>query len=64
VVNNLAAYDKIILWVRDINVADGQGDPTLVVVYPRTGLIAAQPVDVTFITTSPYTFTSSGQRSD
>ena len=64
VVNNLAAYDKIILWVRDSNVADGLGDPTLIVVYPRTGLIAAHPVDVAYINSSPYTFTSLGRRSD
>jgi type II secretory pathway pseudopilin PulG len=63
--SNLAAYDKIILWVRDTSVPDGQNDPTLVVVYPRTGLVAAQPVDQLYFTngTSPYTFTTSGQRS-
>jgi hypothetical protein len=62
---NLSAMDKIILWVRDVNlgVADGQNDPTLVVVYPRTGLVASQPVDVANLTTSPYTFTITGQTS-
>jgi prepilin-type N-terminal cleavage/methylation domain-containing protein len=60
---NLASFDKIVLWVRDITLPDGQGDPTLVVIYPRTGLIAAQPVDVDYLATSPYTFTTSGQRS-
>jgi type II secretory pathway pseudopilin PulG len=63
---NLASYDRVILWVRDVTVPDGQGDPALVVVYPRTGLIAAHPVDIDPVTgalTSPYTFTTSGQRS-
>jgi len=60
---NLAAKDKIILWVRDATVPDGENDPTLIVIYPRTGLVAAQPVDVTYITTSPYTFTTTGQSS-
>ncbi len=108
--NNLAAKDKIILWVRDVdsnapsspNVPTngyngfsavdsfgnalpanntmngnptplnptglrdasqpvwGKNEPTLVVIYPRTGLIAAYPVDTNW--SSPYTFTSVGQR--
>jgi prepilin-type N-terminal cleavage/methylation domain-containing protein len=57
---NLAAYDRIILWVRDTTVPDGQNDPTLVIIYPRTGLIAAQPVDTD--PGNPYSFTTTGQR--
>jgi prepilin-type N-terminal cleavage/methylation domain-containing protein len=69
VTGTLAGMDKIILWVRDKTVAGDQGDPTLVVVYPRTGLIAAQPVDlsnynsVTLTNSTPYTFTKTGVRS-
>jgi prepilin-type N-terminal cleavage/methylation domain-containing protein len=63
VIGNLASYDKIILWVRDVTFADGQGDPTLICIYPRTGLIAAHPVDVPNISSSPYTFTNTGRRS-
>jgi prepilin-type N-terminal cleavage/methylation domain-containing protein len=69
VMGPLAGYDKIIFWVRDQTVPGDQNDPTLVVVYPRTGLIAAHPVDltnynsVTGKNTTPYTFTKSGLRS-
>jgi hypothetical protein len=65
----LAGYDKIILWVRDKTVPGDQHDPTLVVVYPRTALIAAHPVDlsnfnaVSGLNSSPYTFTKTGVRS-
>jgi prepilin-type N-terminal cleavage/methylation domain-containing protein len=60
--NNLAVYDKIILWVRDLTVPDGANDPTLVVIYPRTGLIASYDVDSsnTNLQTAPYTFTTTG----
>jgi prepilin-type N-terminal cleavage/methylation domain-containing protein len=38
--------DKIILWVRDFGVADlTKGYPTLIVIYVRTGMVAAHPVD-------------------
>jgi prepilin-type N-terminal cleavage/methylation domain-containing protein len=101
--NNLAAKDKIILWVRYVDPSNvdmpngfngfaskdisgnfnprfgnpnpgnpagipdnpanqppwGKNDPTLVIIYPRTGLVTAQPVDTDW--TSPYTFTSSGR---
>jgi prepilin-type N-terminal cleavage/methylation domain-containing protein len=69
VIGPLAGYDKIILWVRDSTVDLDQNDPTLVVIYPRTGLIAAQPVDlsnynsVTKLNPTPYTFTKTGVRS-
>ena len=42
---------------------DGLNDPTLVCIYPRTGLIAAHPVDIANLGTNPYTFTVSGRRS-
>jgi prepilin-type N-terminal cleavage/methylation domain-containing protein len=61
--NNLAVYDKIIFWVRDITVPDGQSDPTLVVIYPKTGLVASYPVDLGNLATSPYTFVSTGKKS-
>jgi prepilin-type N-terminal cleavage/methylation domain-containing protein len=69
VMGPLAGSDKIIFWVRDQTVAGNQADPTLVVVYPRTGLIAAHPVDltnynsVTGTNPTPYSFTKSGVRS-
>jgi type II secretory pathway pseudopilin PulG len=38
--------DKVILYVRDTSYSDvTQGTPTLIVIYVRTGLIAAHPVD-------------------
>jgi prepilin-type N-terminal cleavage/methylation domain-containing protein len=38
--------DKVILYVRDTSFSDvTQGKPTLIVIYVRTGLIAAHPVD-------------------
>jgi hypothetical protein len=65
VMGALASYDKIILWVRDVSVPDGQGEPTLVCIYTRTGLIAACAVDSSFFSagTSPYTYTANGRRS-
>jgi prepilin-type N-terminal cleavage/methylation domain-containing protein len=63
----LAAYDKIILWVRDTTVPDGQNDPALVCIYPRTGLVAACLVDEAYFISggaaTPYTFTANGRRS-
>jgi prepilin-type N-terminal cleavage/methylation domain-containing protein len=63
VIGQLASLDKIILWVRDVTLTDGQGDPALVCLYPRTGQVADCPVDLTNLTTTPYTFTSNGRRS-
>ena len=69
VIGPLAAYDKIILWVRDVTVPGAPGDyppqndPALVCIYPRTGLIEAWPVDTYLANTSPYTFTTTGRRS-
>ena len=70
VIGPLAAYDKIILWVRDMTVpgapgdpAPPQNDPALVCIYPRTGLMQACRVDTYLVNTSPYTFTTTGRRS-
>jgi hypothetical protein len=70
VLGPLAGYDKIILWVRDVTVvgaavdpAPAQNDPALVCIYPRTGLVAAHPVDSYLMNLSPYTFTTTGRRS-
>lgn len=69
--------DKIILWVRDtaLNTA-WDGDPHLITVFTRTGLIASYPIDPTPIPTGllkpnqdpttpldPYTLTRSGESS-
>jgi type II secretory pathway pseudopilin PulG len=51
--------DKIILWVRDSTLTDPtKGSPTLIVIYIRTGLIAAHPVDITGAPnlSQPYSF--------
>jgi prepilin-type N-terminal cleavage/methylation domain-containing protein len=69
VLTTLATYDKIILWVRDV-LAQGapgdpppaQNDPALVCIYPRTGLVAAFPVDTYLVNSNPYTFTNIGRR--
>jgi prepilin-type N-terminal cleavage/methylation domain-containing protein len=42
--------DRLILWVRDVTLSDGQnpelnGSPTLIVIAPRSGSIAAYPVN-------------------
>jgi type II secretory pathway pseudopilin PulG len=68
VLGPLAGRDKLIFWVRDKTLPGAKGDPvadgdpTLVVIYPRTGLIAAFAVDTTNLTTNPYTFTITGKR--
>jgi type II secretory pathway pseudopilin PulG len=42
--------DKLILYIRDISQGDVyKGFPTLIVIYVRTGLIAAQPVDTSSV---------------
>jgi type II secretory pathway pseudopilin PulG len=63
--------DKIILYVRDTSFSDvTMGTPTLIVVYVRTGLIAAHPVDTSgapdiFSGNQPnrYSFCNNGQSS-
>ncbi|MCS6850725.1 MAG: prepilin-type N-terminal cleavage/methylation domain-containing protein [Gemmataceae bacterium] len=35
---------KIVLWIRDVNREPTEGEPTLIVIDVRTGLIAAHPV--------------------
>jgi hypothetical protein len=62
--SNLAVFDKIIFWVRDITVVDGQNDPTLVVIYPKTGLVASYAVDSSGnnLATNPYTFVTTGKK--
>lgn len=54
VVGRGTGSDKIILWVRDRTVDHPNGSPTLIVIYTRTGLIAAHPVDVSG--SDPYSF--------
>jgi prepilin-type N-terminal cleavage/methylation domain-containing protein len=70
VLGPMAAYDKIILWVRDVTVQGAPGDPppcqkdpALVCIYPRTGLVAAYPVDTYLVNSNPYTNTITGRRS-
>ena len=41
-----ASSNKVILWVRDITKPAGATDDTLIAIDMRTGLIAAQPVNV------------------
>jgi type II secretory pathway pseudopilin PulG len=67
VLGPLAALDKIILWVRDVTATDGTGDPALVCIYPRTGLIGGYAVDLGYFaspqtSSTPYTFTTTGRR--
>lgn len=70
VIGPLAGFDKLIFWVRDQTVGLNVNDPTLVVIYPRTGLVAAYPVDLTNFNAvsntnpTPYTFTKTGIRSN
>jgi hypothetical protein len=51
VVGSGAVTDKIILFVRDVTKTGLQGDLTLLTINCRSGLIAAQPVDMTTSTT-------------
>jgi prepilin-type N-terminal cleavage/methylation domain-containing protein len=51
--------NSVILWVRDQTLLDPtKGSPTLIVIYVRTGFIAAHPVDLTGAPNlvSPYSF--------
>ncbi len=67
VIGDQAGTDKIILWVCDTSLANApwDGDPTLITVYTRSGLVAPVPVDpdginyngTTNTTSTPYTFT-------
>jgi prepilin-type N-terminal cleavage/methylation domain-containing protein len=67
VIADQAGTDKIILWVCDVSLANApwDGDPTLITVYTRTGLVAPVPVDpdginyngTTNTTSTPYSFT-------
>jgi hypothetical protein len=66
VIGTFANQEILIFWVRDVTLAGDQGDPTLVVIYPRTGSVAAQPVDLTGYNgtfPNPYTFAKTGIRS-
>jgi prepilin-type N-terminal cleavage/methylation domain-containing protein len=71
VIGTFANQEILIFWVRDVTLDGNQGDPTLVVIYPRTGLIAAHPVDLSNYNgatnpptyPNPYTFTKTGIRS-
>jgi prepilin-type N-terminal cleavage/methylation domain-containing protein len=48
--------DKIILWIRDYTLPTPfEGEPTLIAVYTRSGLIAAYPVDMP-PAADPYSF--------
>ncbi len=58
-----ASTGKIILWVRDISQDNLEGDQTLIAVYTRTGMIAAQPADPSNNYATPYTFTQDGRSS-
>jgi prepilin-type N-terminal cleavage/methylation domain-containing protein len=62
VIGPAAAYDKIILWVRDISLTGiTEGEPTLICIYTRSGAIAAHPVDIQG--GNYYTFTEDGRSS-
>jgi prepilin-type N-terminal cleavage/methylation domain-containing protein len=60
-----AAYDKIILWVRDMTQAQAtDNEPRLVCIYTRTGTIATHAVDPGGSSGgSYYTFTTDGRPS-
>lgn len=61
VVGTGAGNAPIALWVRDVTLdANAPGDQTLVVIYPRTGLIAAHPVAQG---ADPYQFIRDGRAS-
>ncbi len=68
IVGPLATGEAIYLWVRDTTLpappapASFQGDSTVVVIYTRSGAIAAHPVDST-PNGDPYRFTRDGRSS-
>jgi prepilin-type N-terminal cleavage/methylation domain-containing protein len=53
--------NKVILWVRNVVKPAGYTDDTLIAIDIRTGLIAAQPVNVS--TGDPYAYTKDGHSS-
>ncbi len=54
--------ETIVLWVRDTSLdADTDGEPLLVTIYIKTGLIAVHPVDLS--SGNPYSFTNDGRSS-
>jgi prepilin-type N-terminal cleavage/methylation domain-containing protein len=67
VIGDQAGTDKVILWVCDTSLANTpwDGEPTLITVYTRSGLVAPVPVDpdginyngTTNKTSTPYSFT-------
>jgi type II secretory pathway pseudopilin PulG len=63
VIGDQGGTDMIILWVCDTSLANTpwDGDPTLITVYTRSGLVSAVPVDpsngTVQGTATPYTFT-------
>jgi hypothetical protein len=63
VIGSQAGTDKLILWVRDYTIDITKGEPSLIVVYTRSGWIASVPVDPSngFVapTATPYRFTAS-----
>ncbi len=61
VIGTNTGTDSIYLWVRDETLLLHQGDNTLVVVYSRSGAIAAHPVDRP--PNDPYSFAKEGRSS-
>jgi prepilin-type N-terminal cleavage/methylation domain-containing protein len=59
VIGQVAAYDKLALWVKDTTLADTEGEPTLIAVFSRTGLLASYPVDLN--STNPYSYLDDGR---
>jgi hypothetical protein len=47
VLGQVSATNKIILWARDVTQDGLQGDQTLITIFPRTGFIGANQVDMT-----------------
>jgi hypothetical protein len=59
-----AAYDKIIVYVRDSTLSSyTDGAPTLITIYTRTGFIAAHPVNTDTSLGDVYYFTTLNQAS-
>jgi prepilin-type N-terminal cleavage/methylation domain-containing protein len=56
--------DRIVFWLRDSTTDSAMlGNPALVTIYVRTGLIAAAEVDHSGSAMAPYTFTQDGRSS-
>ncbi len=62
VVGRGTASDALYLWVRDTTLNLGEGDNTLVVVYTRSGAVAAYPVNNN-PGQDPYSFAKTGRAS-